>query len=69
MLRLCRLTFYNAKGNIVTIGKGKLAVIEGIDDMIVAENEGVLLICKKEHEQEIKQYVADVESLFKNEFN
>ena len=64
-----RSMFYNAKGNIVTIGKGKLAVIEGIDDMIVAENEGVLLICKKEHEQEIKQYVADVESLFKNEFN
>lgn len=56
--------FYNSHGNIVTLEKGKLAVIEGLEDMIVAESEGVLLVCKKEHEQQIKEWVGDAQSRF-----
>ena len=52
--------FYQARGNIVTLERGKLAVIEGVDDMIIAENDGVLLICKKADEQSIKNYVNAV---------
>jgi mannose-1-phosphate guanylyltransferase len=29
---------------------------------IVVENEGALLICKKEDEQQIKQFVTDVKA-------
>ncbi len=38
----------------------KLLVLQGLDDFIVIDTEDVLLICKKEKEQEIKEYVAEV---------
>jgi mannose-1-phosphate guanylyltransferase len=31
-----------------------------MDDYIVVDTDDVLMICKKEKEQEIKQYVAEV---------
>jgi len=38
----------------------KLLVLQGLDDFIVVDTEDVLLICKKDKEQEIKDYVAEV---------
>jgi mannose-1-phosphate guanylyltransferase len=38
----------------------KLLVLQGLDDFIVVDTADVLLICKKEKEQEIKEYVAEV---------
>ncbi|MDB5192604.1 MAG: mannose-phosphate guanylyltransferase [Segetibacter sp.] len=38
----------------------KLLVLQGLDDFIIVDTEDVLLICKKEKEQEIKEYVAEV---------
>ena len=38
----------------------KLVLIQGIDDCIIVDTEDVLLICKKDKEQEIKEYVAEV---------
>ena len=57
--------FYEAKGNVVTLEKGKLAVVQGVDDMIIAEQENVLLVCKKADEQRIKEFVANVNDKFK----
>lgn len=39
---------------------GKLVVLQGLDDYIVVDTKDVLLICQKEKEQEIKEYVAEV---------
>ncbi len=39
---------------------GKLVILQGLDDFIVVDTADVLLICQKEKEQEIKQYVAEV---------
>lgn len=50
--------FYESHGNIVTLESGKLCVMQGMEDMIVAENDRVLLICKRQEEQRIKQWVA-----------
>lgn len=61
--------FYDSHNNIVTLEPGKLAVIQGMEDMIVAEQEGVLLICKKEDEQRIKQFVGDAQERFEGKFN
>ena len=61
--------FYNSKGNIVTLEPGKLAVINGLEDCIVAEADGVLLICKQQDEQFIRQMVADVEIKYGGKFN
>jgi mannose-1-phosphate guanylyltransferase len=38
----------------------KLVVIQGMEDFIVVDTNDVLLICKREKEQEIKEYVAEV---------
>jgi len=40
--------------------KDKLAVIQGLEDYIVVEEKGVLLICKKKEEQRIKEFVTDL---------
>jgi len=61
--------FYESKGNVVTLESGKLAVVQGLEDSIVAEQGNVLLICKKSEEQRIKQFVADATSRFEGKFN
>ena len=61
--------FYEAEGNVVTLEPGKLAVVQGVDDMIIAEQAGVLLICKKAEEQRIKQFVVDAQVKFDGKFN
>jgi mannose-1-phosphate guanylyltransferase len=38
----------------------KLLLLQGLDDFIVVDSEDVLLICKREKEQEIKEYVAEI---------
>lgn len=61
--------FYGGKGNIVTLENGKLAVIQGLEDYIIAESDGVLLVCPREKEQEIRQMVNDVQIKFDGKFN
>jgi mannose-1-phosphate guanylyltransferase len=39
---------------------GKLLVLQGLDNFIVVDTDDVLLICKRDKEQEIKDYVAEV---------
>lgn len=51
---------YNSSNCIVNIPDDKLAVIQGLDDFIVVQSDGVLLICKKGEEQRIKDFVNDV---------
>ena len=51
---------YNSKNCVVNISTNKLAVIQGLDDYIVVDSDGILLICKKEEEQRIKDFVNDV---------
>lgn len=38
----------------------KLVLLQGLDDFIVVDTQDVLLICRKDKEQEIKEYVAEV---------
>ena len=45
---------------MVSAPKDKLVVLQGMDDFILVDTEDVLLICKKDKEQAIKEYVAEV---------
>jgi mannose-1-phosphate guanylyltransferase len=38
----------------------KLVLLQGLDDFIVVDTKDALLICRKDQEQEIKEYVAEV---------
>lgn len=51
---------YNSSDNIVNVPDEKLVVLQGLDGYIVVESNNTLLICKKDDEQQIKQFVADV---------
>lgn len=62
-------TFYDSHGNIVTLPKGHLAVVQGLQDCIVAESDGVLLICKRDAEQQIRQFFMDAEVKFEGKFS
>lgn len=51
---------YNCNNCIVQVPKDKLVVLQGLEDYIVVESEGVLMICKKQDEQQIRNFVNDV---------
>ncbi len=51
---------YDTKDSIVHMPTNKLAVIQGLENYIVVESEHILLICKKNDEQKIRQFVNDV---------
>lgn len=65
-----KAVLYECSGNIVALeDPNRLAVIQGLNDYIVAESGNALLICKKEDEQRIKEFVADVQLKYGKEFN
>jgi len=45
---------------MVSAPHDKLVLLQGLDDFIVVDTKDVLMICKKEKEQAIKEYVAEV---------
>jgi mannose-1-phosphate guanylyltransferase len=51
---------YNSRNCLINMPENKLAVIQGLDDYIVVESDNILLICRKQDEQKIKNFVSDV---------
>jgi mannose-1-phosphate guanylyltransferase len=64
----CKSAFYESKNNLVALSGEKLAVIQGLEDYIIAESDNILLVCKKSEEQRIKQFVTDVNMKYGDEF-
>lgn len=48
--------------------KGKLVVLQGLEDYLVADTDNVLLICRKDDENTIRRYVNDVQIKLGDEF-
>ncbi|MGN7890092.1 mannose-1-phosphate guanylyltransferase [Dyadobacter endophyticus] len=57
------LILHNTTNSIIKTPSDKLVVINGLDGFIVAEFDGVLLICKKDDEQKVKEFVAQAKAL------
>lgn len=53
---------YNTSNCIVNVPDEKLVVLQGLDDYIVVEEDNTLLVCRKEDEQQIRQFVTDVKT-------
>ena len=51
---------YNTRNCIVNVTAKKLVVLQGLEDYIVVEENNTLLVCRKDDEQQIRQFVADV---------
>lgn len=56
------IMLYDTKNCIVKTPYDKLVVIDGLEDYIVAEFDGVIMICNKNNEQKVKQFVSDVKN-------
>ena len=50
----------DANNCVVHVPDNKLVLLQGLHDYIIVDTKDVLLICKKDKEQEIKEYVAEV---------
>lgn len=59
---------YDTHHSIVKVPNDKLAVVQGLTNYIVIDTEDVLLICQKDEEQKIKQFVADLKEAGKKKF-
>jgi len=51
---------YGLKNSIVRVPDDKLVVLQGLDNCIVVESDGILLVCRLDDEQEIKTFVSDI---------
>lgn len=64
----CNTLLYESAENIVALPQGKLAVIDGLSGYLVAESDNVLLICKKDDEAKIRQFVNDAVVSYDGEY-
>jgi mannose-1-phosphate guanylyltransferase len=55
-----KVHLYNTKNCVVHLPRQKIAVIQHLDGYIVVEDHNMLLICRKEDEQHIRNFVSDV---------
>jgi len=53
---------------MVNVPKDKLVILNGLHDFIVVENNNMLLVCPRNEEQRVKEFVAEVKSRFGNKF-
>ena len=59
---------YDSSKCIVNMPRNKVVVIQGLEDYIVVDNNDMLLICKTSEEQQVRQYVTDIQVDFGKEF-
>lgn len=59
---------YDCNNNIIAMPKGKLAVLQGLEDYLIADTDNVLLVCRKNDESIIRRYVNDVQVKLGDEF-
>jgi mannose-1-phosphate guanylyltransferase len=53
---------YDSTGNIINVQDNRLVVLQGLKDYIVVQNENIILVCRREDEQKIKQFVNEIKS-------
>ncbi len=55
-----KVHLFESANCIVNIPKGKMAVLQGLNDYIVVEAHDILMVVKKDQEQRIKGYLAEI---------
>ena len=53
---------YDTNNSIIKVSSGKLIVVHGLDNFIIAESNDVIMICPKDDEQRVKDFVADTKA-------
>lgn len=65
----CKTMMYDSNNNLVAVKGDKLIVIDGLDNYLVAEADNVLLICPRDNEKRIRQFVNDAKVKFDGKYN
>ncbi|PWL37266.1 mannose-1-phosphate guanylyltransferase [Flagellimonas aquimarina] len=58
----------DAKGNMIRSPKGKIVVVDGLEDYIIVDKEEVLLIYPKSKQQDIKKVLVQVKEEFGEQY-
>lgn len=67
-VKLKYLLSYNSKGNIVRMkSNNKAVIIDGLENFIIVDTDKALLICPRDNDQLIKDYVLDLKNFKKGE--
>lgn len=53
---------YDTSGSIIKVPEDKLVVLHGLKDYVVVQTDKILLVCRLEDEQRIKQFVNDIKT-------
>ncbi len=57
---------YNSRGNVIRLkNRNKAAIIDGLKNYIIVDTDKALLICPRDHDQLIKEYVQDLKNFKK----
>jgi mannose-1-phosphate guanylyltransferase len=51
---------YDSHNCVIHMPSEKLVILQGLDDYIVVEDDNILLVCRKQDEQQLRQIVDDV---------
>lgn len=51
---------FDTHNSVIQAPDKKLVLVQGMEDYIIIDTKDVLMICKKEKEQEIKDYVSEI---------
>lgn len=54
------VVIFESTKNVIHTDNKKLVLLQGLDDFIIVDTKDALLICKKNKEQEIKEYLAEI---------
>lgn len=54
------IILYDSYNNVIHKQGAKLVLLQGLDDFIVVDTVDALLVCKKDKEQKIKEYLLEV---------
>ena len=60
---------YDTRNTIISIPKGKVAIINGLRDYIIVDTDDVLMICPRSDEQNIKKYIDEVKFNLGDQFS
>jgi len=63
-----RVIAYDLQNCLVNVPEDKLVILQGLENYIVVESEGILLVCKMKDEQKIKNFVNDVKMRYGDDF-
>lgn len=55
-----QVKLYDCTNSVVHAQDDRLMVLQGLEDLIVVSTKDALLVCRKQDEQKIKQFVADL---------